>query len=548
MGAAAAPEPNLVLAGRYRLDARLGAGGMGAIWRAEHLILKAPVAIKLLERDAPPDEDTVARFLREAQAAASLRSPHVVQIIDYGVDGRWPFIVMELLEGETLAQRIKRKRRLSSEETVRILAHVARAMGKAHDAGIVHRDLKPENVFLVHNEEEEIAKVLDFGVAKVSSTALGAESTRTRTGSILGTPYYMSPEQAQGNKTVDHRSDLWALGVIAFECLTGTRPFYSDGLGDLVLAICVRDIPVPSSVAPVPLGFDAWFSRATARDANLRFQSAREMIDALRDALGIERDRGSDPDIVVSSAQPKDTAGSPVSTRTPNSRIPTVVATVPPTEELSPSFTTREQPVRHSSADGHAPTVLADIPELEGGALEANPAFRDLPPEPTRSPLVPVFGVALGALGVGLIAGFLILPDREPEPELPPVTPGLTPVRSVNPPKVKSAAPKKKEEPAPAPATSAATVPAKEKEREKNAAPPESAPAASAAAPPESPSAVPVNDPQATSTAPADPPKPVASESEAPSDPPPASSTYVKPDWAIPDENGPIRRSTPVEE
>ncbi len=107
-GSRSRPRANLVLAGRYRLDTRLGAGGMGAIWRAEHLILKAPVAVKLLERDAPPDEDTVARFLREAQAAAALRSPHVVQIIDYGVDGRWPFIVMELLEGETLAQRIKR--------------------------------------------------------------------------------------------------------------------------------------------------------------------------------------------------------------------------------------------------------------------------------------------------------------------------------------------------------------------------------------------------------------------------------------------------------
>jgi serine/threonine protein kinase len=523
MGAAAAPEPNLVLAGRYRLDTRLGAGGMGAIWRAEHLILKAPVAVKLLERDAPPDEDTVARFLREAQAAAALRSPHVVQIIDYGVDGRWPFIVMELLEGETLAQRIKRKRRLSNEETVRILAHMGRAMSKAHDAGIVHRDLKPENVFLVHNEDEEIAKVLDFGVAKVSSTALGAESTRTRTGSILGTPYYMSPEQAQGNKAVDYRSDLWALGVIAFECLTGTRPFYSDGLGDLVLAICVRDIQVPSAIAPVPIGFDSWFARAVSRDIEQRFQSAREMIDALREALGVERERGSDPDIVVSSVQtplavsPK----APSSKRAPNSHVPTVIASVPPTEELAPASSVQAQSGRRSGADGNAPTLLADADSaLENG----NAALLDLPPEPTRSPLVPVFGVALGALGIGLIAGFLLL-NREEPAATPAVTPGLAPVRSSETPRVKSAAPKKKPQDLP---------------------PLTSAPALGTEAPAPSASVAPVKDARLALPSPVpSAAKPTASASAVPAPAPPPSA-WTKPAWAIPDED-PIRRA-PVEE
>jgi serine/threonine-protein kinase len=261
---------------------------MGAIWRAQHLTLEAPVAVKLIDRDAVHDEQTVARFLREAKAAATLRSPHVVQIIDYGVDEGVPFIVMELLEGETLAQRLKRVGPLNATDTARFVTHIARAVGRAHEAGIVHRDLKPENVFIVHNEDEEIAKVLDFGVAKVEHGALALEGERTRTGSILGTPYYMSPEQAQGNKAVDHRSDLWSLGVIAFECLTGRRPFFSDGLGDLVLQICVRDLPVPSEVATVPLGFDAWFARAIDRDPALRFQSSREMSDALREALGIE--------------------------------------------------------------------------------------------------------------------------------------------------------------------------------------------------------------------------------------------------------------------
>src|SRR5262245_54286880 len=311
-------EPNRILAGRYRLEARMGAGGMGAIWRAEHLVLKAPVAVKLIDRDAVPDEDTMARFLREAQAAAALRSPHVVQIIDYGVDGKIPFMVMELLEGENLAQRLKRMRRLSRQETARVLTQLGRAIQRAHEAGIVHPNAKTENVFVVRNEGDEIAKVLVFGVAKLERANLGQEGTRTRTGSILGTPYYMSPEQAQGNKTVDYRSDLWSLGVIAFECIVGKRPFFSDGLGDLVLTICVRDLPVPSDTAPVPLGFDRWFARACNREPNQRFQSARELTEGLRDALGIEGRELDTPEIVVKSE------GGPRSTAPASGGVPTM--------------------------------------------------------------------------------------------------------------------------------------------------------------------------------------------------------------------------------
>ncbi len=294
-------EPGTILAGKYRLGERLGEGGMGAVYRAEHLVLQAPVAIKVIDREIA-DEATLARFTREAQASAALRSPHVVQILDYGTDGDRPFMVMELLEGETLAQRIKRLKRLDPSDTARVVSHVCRAVAKAHEMGVVHRDLKPDNVFLVRNDESEIAKVLDFGVAKMGTTQLG-EFSHTRTGSLLGTPYYMSPEQAQGNKEIDSRSDLWALGVIAFECLTGKRPFSSDGLGDLVLQICIRDIPVPSTKAPVPIGFDSWFEKATRRDPEERFQSAKELADALRDSLGVElRDAAlSLPEIVVSS-------------------------------------------------------------------------------------------------------------------------------------------------------------------------------------------------------------------------------------------------------
>lgn len=270
-----------VLADKYLLLERLGEGGFGSIWRAEHQVLRSPVAVKLIDLNMARKDGAVERFLREAQATAALRSPHVVQVLDYGVDGDQPFIVMELMEGENLADRIARVGPLPPNEVVRIVTHVARAMGKAHELGIVHRDLKPENIFLVNNGDDEVAKVLDFGVAKFAIPIDVDQNTYTITGSLIGTPYYMSPEQAQGNKAVDHRSDLWALGVIAFEMMTGKRPFDGDALGDLVLTICVRSIAIPSAVAKVPTGFDAWFARSVEREPDARFQSAREMALAL---------------------------------------------------------------------------------------------------------------------------------------------------------------------------------------------------------------------------------------------------------------------------
>jgi len=271
-----------VIAGRYKLTAQLGQGGMGSVWKAEHLTLGSPVAIKLIEEKIAGNADVLARFEREAQAAAALRSPHVVQILDYGVDDKTPFIAMELLEGESLASRLEKVGRMSSEQLVRVLTQVARAIGKAHEAGITHRDLKPDNIFLVKNDDDEVAKVLDFGIAKTQTPGI---SSGTKTGTMMGTPYYMSPEQAQGTKQIDARTDTWALGVIAFECLCGHPPFMSDALGDLVLQICVKPQPVPSTICRVPAGFDAWFARAVNRDVDRRFQTAKEPADALRFAL-----------------------------------------------------------------------------------------------------------------------------------------------------------------------------------------------------------------------------------------------------------------------
>jgi serine/threonine protein kinase len=272
-----------VLGGKYRLISEIGRGGMGSVWRAQHLGWEAPVALKIMNRDITAHPEAVARFEREVRLAAGLRSPHVVQVLDHGVDEatQTPYIAMELLEGESLARRLKRTGRLSPASTFQVFSQLARALTRAHAAGIVHRDLKPDNVFLVQNEEESLTKILDFGVAKWTAPDL-SESGLTRPGSVVGTPYYMSPEQIQGAPDIDHRADLWALAAIACECLTGRRPFEAPDFAQLaVLLLGNINRPLPSSLGPVPPLFDAWFLRATDPDISRRFQSVRAMAQAL---------------------------------------------------------------------------------------------------------------------------------------------------------------------------------------------------------------------------------------------------------------------------
>jgi serine/threonine-protein kinase len=275
----------------------IGSGGMGQVWRAEHIKLRSPVAIKVLPDSVTSDETRSARFMREAQAAAAIRSTNVVQVLDYGVDDGVAYIAMELLEGESLESRLARRGRLTPQETLRILIQVGKAVGRAHKRGIVHRDLKPANIFMAREDEGEVVKVLDFGIAKLTTreaparqvTAGGgdtsADSNTTQAGFLLGTPNYMSPEQARGHEVVDHRTDLWALGIVAFECLTGTHPVEGATVGDLIYKICSEDMPRPSKICPVPLGFDAWFAKASRRNPAERYQTARQLVRGLREAL-----------------------------------------------------------------------------------------------------------------------------------------------------------------------------------------------------------------------------------------------------------------------
>jgi serine/threonine-protein kinase len=235
-----------VVAARYQLIRKVGSGGMGSVWYAHDLSLDAPCAVKLIDGEKANDENIRMRFEREAKASAQLRSAHVVNVFDFGVWNRTQYLAMEYLEGEDLSNRLLRLGRLDFEATYRVIAHVARALMAAHSVGIVHRDLKPENIFLVQNYEEEIAKVLDFGIAQHHGYSLSDKATRE--GAFLGTPCYVSPEQARG-RPIDHRSDLWSLGVIAFQCLTGQLPFEGTALGELMGQILYEPLPKPSLVA-----------------------------------------------------------------------------------------------------------------------------------------------------------------------------------------------------------------------------------------------------------------------------------------------------------
>ncbi len=259
---------------------------MGSVWLATHVGLCIPCAVKFVEGDWRRQPEMVQRFEREAKVEAQLRSPHVVHVLDHGVWQGTPYIAMEYLQGESVASRLERVGRLDAAATHRLVAHVARALTRAHAIGIVHRDLKPENVFLVPDDEGEIAKVLDFGVAKWNTD--WAVNNVTKTGLLVGTPLYMSPEQARGTKDIDCRADLWSLAVIAFQCMTGSLPFLSEGLGDLLAKIMFEPIPMPSSIVPyLPLEFDEWWARASSRDIETRFQTAKELSDALAAALGL---------------------------------------------------------------------------------------------------------------------------------------------------------------------------------------------------------------------------------------------------------------------
>jgi len=298
-----------VLEGKFRITREIGRGGMAAVYEAENIDIGKRVAVKVLAAELITSRVVRERFIREARAASAVRSPHICDVYDSGMFEERPFLVMELLEGESLYDMLTRLRRLDLPTVLSVATQTSRGLGKAHEANIVHRDLKPENIFVSKDEDGGlIVKLLDFGLAKFyEPTNDGDPKTvrLTREGALFGTPAYMSPEQARGHGEVDHRSDLWALGCIVYECLTGQTVWsVEQGVAMILAQVASAPLPRPSRIRPdLTRSFDAWFNRALDRDPAKRYQTARELTDALETALEPEEEapsvggRGREPSI-----------------------------------------------------------------------------------------------------------------------------------------------------------------------------------------------------------------------------------------------------------
>jgi eukaryotic-like serine/threonine-protein kinase len=278
-------EPGHVIDGKYRLVRIIGTGGMGAVYEGENTLIRRRVAIKVLHAANTNNADSVRRFEREAQAAGQIGNDHILEIIDLGsLPNGDRYLVMEYLDGETLAERIERFGRLTPAQIAPIARQFLEALISAHAAGIIHRDLKPENIFILRSKagRADFVKLIDFGISKFSRPFEGAEHRMTRADAVLGTPCYMSPEQARGASKTDVRSDIYSCGVILYEAVTGRLPFEGTSFNDLMFKIALSDAPSPIAVQPdLDPEFAHIINHATVRDPNRRYSSALEFAQAL---------------------------------------------------------------------------------------------------------------------------------------------------------------------------------------------------------------------------------------------------------------------------
>ncbi len=271
-----------ILAGKYRVERVLGMGGMGVVVAATHLDLHEMRAIKFMLPTALDNAEAVERFMREARAAARLRSEHVAKVHDVGhLENGSPYMVMEYLSGADLGSVLKQRGPLPAHEAALYAIQVCSALAEAHTSGVIHRDLKPANLFLTQRPDgTPCVKVLDFGISKV--TGAGSDFEMTKTHAVLGSPQYMSPEQMRSSRSVDARTDIWSLGVILYKLITGKAPFRGQNITELISAVLEGAPPPPSQVRPgLPLGLDAIIERCLARKPEGRYASVNELAAAL---------------------------------------------------------------------------------------------------------------------------------------------------------------------------------------------------------------------------------------------------------------------------
>jgi hypothetical protein len=274
-----------VIDGKYRIIRLIGEGGMGAVYEGDNMRIHRRVAIKVLHAGIAQTGEAVARFEREAQAAGRIGSEHIVEVLDLGnLPSGDRYMVMEFMDGDSLSGRIRAKNRLTPGEIYPIMHQLLEALAAAHGAGIIHRDLKPDNVYLLKSRggKADFVKLLDFGISKFNQLSGDSGFSMTRTGAVMGTPYYMAPEQAKGSRDLDHRVDLYAAGVILYEAITGEVPFNADTFNELLFKIVLEAAkPVEQVVPNMDPNFAAIVNKSMGREPATRFQTAREFQQAL---------------------------------------------------------------------------------------------------------------------------------------------------------------------------------------------------------------------------------------------------------------------------
>jgi len=299
------------LAGRYLIIRRIGEGGMGAVYEAKHTIIGKRVAVKVLLEKFLTKTDFVARLLQEARLASAIGHEHIVDVTDFGTtdDGR-AFVAMEFLDGESLAQLVMREAPLPVERSLRIGRQVASALGAAHAKGIVHRDVKPENVYLIRRGDADFVKVVDFGISKAVKQGQGDDAPDyhlTHTGLLLGTPLYMSPEQARGDEDLDHRVDVWAMGVMLYECLTGEVPFRANNYLGIISQVLTHTAQPPSRLRPelgIPEAVEAVVMHAMEKDRNRRYAQMSDVEHDLERLLAGDQNVGTNVAGALAPAPP----------------------------------------------------------------------------------------------------------------------------------------------------------------------------------------------------------------------------------------------------